>query len=132
MQHKNRPLSPHLQVYRPQLTSILSITHRGTGVFLAFSSPVLVYWLWGIAAGAESYTAAQELLGSGLGRLVLFFWSYSLFYHLCNGIRHLAWDIGAGLEVPTLYKSGWWVVAMSFALTAAAWIVGSASTGGAA
>lgn len=132
MLNKSRPLSPHLQVYRPQLTSILSITHRGTGMFLAFSSPVLVYWLWVIAAGAESYVAGQAWLVSSLGRLVLFFWSYSLFYHLCNGIRHLAWDAGVGLEIATLYKSGWWVVAMSFALTVVAWIVGYASRGGAA
>ncbi len=129
MSTDNRPLSPHLQVYRPQLTSLLSITHRGTGMFLAFSSPVLVYWLWSIAAGAESYAAAQHLLGSNLGRFVLFFWSYSLFYHLCNGVRHLAWDIGAGLEITTLYKTGWWVVVISFALTLLTWVIGYAARG---
>jgi succinate dehydrogenase / fumarate reductase cytochrome b subunit len=127
---KNRPLSPHLQVYRPQLTSLLSITHRGTGMFLAFSSPVLVYWLWAIAAGPETYASAQGLLGSSLGRVILFFWSYSLFYHLCNGIRHLAWDAGLGLEITTLYKSGWWVVAVSFGLTMVTWIIGYAARGG--
>ena len=127
---KNRPLSPHLQVYRPQLTSILSITHRGTGMFLAFSSPVLVYWLWAVAAGADTYASAQVLFGSSLGRVILFFWSYSLFYHLCNGIRHLAWDAGTGLEIATLYKSGWWVVALSFGLTVVTWMVGYAARGG--
>lgn len=130
MLSKNRPLSPHLQVYRPQLTSVLSITHRGTGMFLAFSSPVLVYWLWTIAAGAETYASAKVLLGSSFGRVILFFWSYSLFYHLCNGVRHLAWDAGLGLEIRTLYKTGWWVVLISFALTGLTWIVGYAARGG--
>ncbi len=99
-------------------------------MFLAFSIPLLVYWLWAIAAGAETYASAQELLGSSFGRVLLFFWSYSLFYHLCNGVRHLAWDIGVGLDIAVLYKSGWGVVALSFALTAMAWIAGYAARGG--
>jgi succinate dehydrogenase / fumarate reductase cytochrome b subunit len=99
-------------------------------MFLAFSSPVLVYWLWAIAAGPETYASAQVLLGSSLGRLILFFWSYSLFYHLCNGIRHLAWDVGAGLDMATLYKSGWSVVVMSFGLTVVTWMIGYAARGG--
>ncbi len=123
MAASNRPLSPHLQVYRPQLTSVLSITHRATGVALALGLLLLVYWLFALAAGPESFSNARELLGSWIGRIVLLGFSFALFYHLCNGIRHLFWDAGLGLELKSAYASGWAVVAVSSALTALAWIV---------
>ena len=119
----NRPLSPHLQVYRPQLTSVLSITHRATGVVLAVGSIVLVYWLLALAAGPDAYADAQSLLGSWLGKLVLFGFSFALFYHLCNGIRHLFWDIGAGFELESVYLSGWAVVGVSCVLTVLSWVI---------
>jgi succinate dehydrogenase / fumarate reductase cytochrome b subunit len=119
-----RPLSPHLQVYRPQLTSVLSITHRLTGVALAVGTLLLVYWLAAAASGPDSYAAAQEFVGSFLGRLLLFGWSLALFYHLLNGIRHLFWDAGMGFELETAYLSGKAVVAGSVLLTLVAWILG--------
>jgi len=92
MSNRERPLSPHLQVYKPQLTSVLSITHRGTGVALAAGTLLLLYWLLALADGPDSYARAQSLLGSWLGQVVLFGFTFALFYHLCNGIRHLLWQ----------------------------------------
>ena len=132
MASSNRPLSPHLQVYRPQLTSILSITHRMTGVALAFGTLLLIYWLAAAAGGPESFATAQALIGSILGRLLLFGWTFALFYHLCNGIRHLSWDAGWGFELPTVYRSGWTVVLASLALTGASWSFGYYVMGGVA
>jgi len=131
MSSGNRPLSPHLQVYRPQLTSILSILHRLTGVALAVGTLLLVYWLAAAASGPEAFATARGLIGSVIGRLVLFGWTFALFFHLCNGIRHLFWDAGYGFELPTAYRSGWLVVAASTLLTLGCWILGYASRGGA-
>ncbi len=116
-----RPLSPHLQIYQPQLTSLMSILHRLSGVFLSLGSVVLACWLIAAASGAESYQQAQDLLSSWLGLLLLFGWSFALFYHLCNGIRHLFWDIGLGMDIPMVYLSGKLVLVASFALTVLAW-----------
>ena len=109
----SRPLSPHLQIYRPQLTSILSITHRGTGIFLSLGTLVLAYWLISIAGGEGPYTAARECLSSVPGKLLLGAWSFSFYFHLCNGIRHLFWDAGIGFELKTVYASGYTVLAAS-------------------
>jgi succinate dehydrogenase / fumarate reductase cytochrome b subunit len=118
-----RPLSPHLQVYKPQLTSVLSILHRVTGAALAVGTLLVTYWLSSIAGGEESFNSANAILGSWFGRLVLFFWSWALFYHLSNGIRHLLWDSGFGLDLPTVYKSGKIMVGASLALTVLLWLV---------
>ena len=124
-----RPLSPHLQIYRPQLTSILSIVHHGTGVALSVGTLLLVYWLVAAAMGPEAYADAEALIGSWLGYLLLFGWSFSLFFHLANGIRHLFWDAGMGFELDQTYASGWVVVGASVGLTVLAWIVGLVSLG---
>lgn len=121
-----RPLSPHLQIYRPQLTSVLSISHRFTGVALAVGTLLLVWWLVALASGPEAFATAQGFVGSWLGRLMLLGWTFSLFYHLANGIRHLSWDIGLGFEIKQVNATGWVVVAVSTALTALTWIVGLA------
>lgn len=118
-----RPLSPDLQIYRPQLTSVLSITHRLTGVALALGSLLLVGWLASAAAGPSSYTPLHAALGSTLGRLLLLGWTFCLFFHLCNGVRHLFWDAGHGFELEAIYASGWAVVGISLGLTLAAWIL---------
>ena len=130
MTTRERPLSPHLHVYRPQLTSVLSITHRLTGIALAAGMLLLVCWLLTVAAGAEAFDALNAFLDSWLGYILLMGWSYALFYHLCNGIRHLFWDAGYGYELPSAYASGWAVVIVSGLLTAAAWIYGMAVMGG--
>ncbi|MGF1527732.1 MAG: succinate dehydrogenase, cytochrome b556 subunit [Candidatus Competibacterales bacterium] len=121
MATSNRPLSPHLQIYRLPLLALLSISHRATGVALAVGTLLLTYWLAAAAAGPEAFATAQGLLGSWLGRIVLFLWTLALFYHLGNGIRHLVWDAGYGFQLATAQRSGWLVVAAAPILTVLAW-----------
>ncbi len=125
----NRPLSPHLQVYRWQLTSVLSILHRACGVALGAGAVLLVWWLVAAATGPAAYGEVQAIIGSIPGLILLFGWTFALFYHLCNGIRHLVWDAGYGFDLRTTYVSGWAVVAASVALTAIAWAIGIAGWG---
>lgn len=119
----NRPLSPHLQVYRWQITMVMSILHRATGVAMALGSLLLVYWLVSLASGAEAYTAALECLGSFPGRVVLAGMSFAFFYHLCNGIRHLFWDTGRGFEISQIYASGYTAITVAVVLTAGFWLL---------
>ncbi|HVC55126.1 MAG TPA: succinate dehydrogenase, cytochrome b556 subunit [Stellaceae bacterium] len=121
-----RPLSPHLQVYRWQLTSVMSVLHRAGGIALSAGAILLVWWLVAAAAGPGPYAGVQDFLGSWLGLVMLFGWSVALFYHLCNGLRHLWWDSVHGLDLPSVYAGGWAVVAATAALTVIAWIVGLA------
>lgn len=123
MPDTNRPLSPHLQVYRPQITSVLSILHRITGVALSFAALLLAYWLISAAYGPEAFERAQSLLESWFGRLVLFGFTFALFYHMCNGIRHIGWDMRLGFELPTLRFTGLLVVLVSTALTLITWLM---------
>lgn len=125
-----RPLSPHIQIYKPQLTSVLSILHRITGVALALGTVLLVWWLAAAAAGPRDYRAMQEFMGSDLGLLLLLGWSAALFFHLANGIRHLFWDAGLGFDLNTVYQSGWSVVAVTVVLTLGAWLLGLSYLGG--
>jgi succinate dehydrogenase cytochrome b subunit len=118
-----RPLSPHLQVYRPQLTSVLSFAHRLTGVTLSVYALALVAWLIAAAAGPHPYFLMQSFLHSSCGQTLLLVGMFSFFLHLCGGIRHLFWDAGGGFELHTIYASGWLVVTASIVLTASAWIV---------
>lgn len=124
MADNNRPLSPHLQVYRPQMSSVMSIFHRITGFFLTIGTLALACWLASAAAGPEAYASAQAFFGSWFGYLILFGWSVCLFYHMSNGIRHLVWDTGRGFELPDMHRSGWIVVASTVILTLLAWIIG--------
>jgi succinate dehydrogenase / fumarate reductase cytochrome b subunit len=122
----DRPLSPHLQIYKPQLTSMLSISHRLTGVALGLGTLFLVWWLVAAASGDAAFATAQAFFGSWLGLLLLFGWTYSFFFHLCNGVRHLMWDTGYGLDLHTAYATGWVVLAASGVLTLAAFAAGLA------
>lgn len=115
----SRPLSPHLQIYRKQLTSTLSITHRITGIMLSLGAVALTYWLLALAGGEASYDTARGVLGSLPGLLALGLWTFSFYYHLCNGVRHLFWDIGAGFEMKSVYASGYTAIAVSLVLTLA-------------
>jgi succinate dehydrogenase / fumarate reductase cytochrome b subunit len=121
MSYDNRPLSPHLQIYRWQLTSVLSILHRATGVALSVGAVLLVWWLVAAATGEAAYAQVQHFMGSPVGLALLFGWSVALFYHLCNGIRHLVWDSGHGLDLNSTYRGGWLVIAGTVILTAASW-----------
>ena len=119
-----RPLSPHLQVYRWQLTSVLSILHRLAGIFLSLGVVPLVGWLVAAAAGPAWFDRAQDIAGSVIGRTLLFLWTAAFFYHLLNGLRHLAWDVGWGFELSTTYRTGWLVFFVSGVLTIVAWALG--------
>jgi succinate dehydrogenase / fumarate reductase cytochrome b subunit len=122
MAHDKRPLSPDIQIYRPQLTSVLSISHRVTGITLSVGTLLLISWLIAAATGPHAYSLVQGFLKSWLGLFLMFGWTFSFFFHLCNGIRHLIWDAGHGFELRMMYASGWTVVAASTVLTVATWI----------
>lgn len=123
MADDTRPLSPHLQVYRPQVTSVLSVTHRATGVVLAFAAVLLTYWLASAAYGPASFARAQGLMESWFGRLIMFGFTFSLFYHLCNGVRHLGWDLGWGFDLIKLRITGVLVIIASLSLTVLSWMM---------
>ncbi len=121
MAQDNRPLSPHLQVYRPQLTSVLSIVHRTTGVMLSLGALILTGWLATAAVGPEVYSAYIAYMSTPLGLSVVAAITFCLFFHLLNGIRHLAWDTVRWFELKEVYATGWVVVITAFALTAWLW-----------
>src|SRR5579872_4272728 len=98
MAQAQRPLSPHLQIYKPQYTMVLSFAHRLTGVLLSLGALLLVWWLWALADGEDSYAFAMQWLTMGWVKLLLLGLLFSFCYHLCNGLRHLAWDLGFGFE----------------------------------
>ncbi len=118
-----RPLSPHLQIYKPQITMVTSITHRATGIALGVGTLLLAWWLIAVATGPEAYATVSAFMTSWLGQIVLFGFTWSLFYHLCNGIRHLFWDMGQGFELPTMRKSGMAAIIASVVLTLLTWII---------
>jgi succinate dehydrogenase / fumarate reductase cytochrome b subunit len=118
-----RPISPNIQIYRPQLTSVLSIANRITGVILSLGAIGLVIWLTAAAMGPRAYGQVQGVAVSWGGRIVLFGFTFAFYMHLCGGIRHLIWDTVHGFELRSIYMSGWSVVVGSIALTLAAWAV---------
>jgi succinate dehydrogenase / fumarate reductase cytochrome b subunit len=108
-----RPLSPHLQVYRWQINMLMSSLHRISGLMLALGALVLAIWLLSLASGPETYASVQGVLGSPFFKLLYFIWSFCLFYHMANGIRHLAWDLGYGFSRDAIRSSGKTVFAVS-------------------
>lgn len=124
MPRADQPRSPDIQIYRPQLTSVLSISHRLTGIILSFGSSLLVVALVAVSTGPHAFATVHQLATSPLGLILLFIWTFALFFHLCNGIRHLLWDAGYGFDLWMIYASGWAVVATSTVLTLATWMTG--------
>lgn len=118
---KRRPRSPNIQIYRPQLTSVLSIVNRITGLVLVFGAVGLVSWLIAAASGPRAYSVAHVAVSSWAGQVVLFGFTFAFFLHLCGGVRHLVWDTVHGIELPSIYLSGWMAVAASAVLTIGAW-----------
>ena len=116
-----RPLSPNIQLYRPQLTSVLSILNRLTGVLLSIAAIALVIWLLAAAAGPHAYAIVQTALASWTGQVILFGCTLAFFLHFFGGIRHLVWDTVHGFELRTIYMSGWAVGVASIVMTAVAW-----------
>jgi succinate dehydrogenase / fumarate reductase, cytochrome b subunit len=125
MTTRPRPLSPNIQIYRPQLTSVLSILNRITGIILSGCAVVLVVWLVAAAWGPHAYAPVQAAIASWIGRIVLFGATFAFFLHLCGGIRHLVWDTVHGFELRSIYISGWTVVVAGVVLTVAAWVAGA-------
>lgn len=119
---KARPLSPHLSIYRPQLTSVLSIMHRIAGVGLTLGLGVFVWWLVALASGPESYARFLGYMQTDIGQIFLFGMTIAFFYHLSNGVRHLLWDMGLFLDLPGTYKTGRIVMAATVILTAIVWL----------
>ncbi|MFZ4762959.1 MAG: succinate dehydrogenase, cytochrome b556 subunit [Alphaproteobacteria bacterium] len=122
-----RPLSPHLEVYRPQITSVLSITHRLTGVALIVGIFVFALWVAALGFSQPCFEKMQGFFGSLFGQFFLLGWTWSLFYHLFNGIRHLVWDTGHGYDLKNVYRSGWFTVIGSVLATAITVIAAYAS-----
>ena len=120
--NKNRPLSPHLQVYRWQISMALSILHRASGVALMLGTLMFAYWFIAIASGQEYYEYAQNLIGSIFGRLVLLGFTIALVIHFLNGIRHLFYDAGLGFKLETSRITGWLVVTGTILITIIIWI----------
>ncbi len=130
MTTQQRPLSPHLQVYRWQITMLMSIAHRASGVLLAIGALGLVGWLLALAAGPAAYEQWRAMAASLPGQIVLFALSAALVYHLLNGLRHLLWDTGRALDIADVYRTGYTVWVLTIVLTAGIWY--AALTGGAA
>jgi succinate dehydrogenase / fumarate reductase cytochrome b subunit len=118
-----RPVSPFMlgSAYKFQTSSLTSIMHRITGCALGVGTLLLTYWLVSAASGDGAYSIAEAILGSWFGILILFGFTVALFYHFCNGIRHLAWDAGKGFELPDMHRTGGLVVAATVILTLAFW-----------
>ena len=123
MTNDDRPLSPHLSIYRWPITMDTSILHRATGVALAVGFILFVFWLADAASGPDAYAVFSTAMGSIIGRILLLGWSWAFFYHLANGIRHLVWDVGFGLEKAQANTSSWFVIVTSVVLSAAFWMV---------
>ena len=121
MNRAGRPLSPHLSIYRWPISMTISILHRVTGVALSVGLIVLTVWLSALSIGAPAYEQISALMQSVLGRLMLAGFSFAFFFHLCNGIRHLFWDVGKGFEMRQVNASAWSVVVASSALTVWLW-----------
>ncbi|MCA3249832.1 MAG: succinate dehydrogenase, cytochrome b556 subunit [Holosporaceae bacterium] len=117
-----RPLSPHLQIYRPQITSVLSILHRITGFALSIGLLLLAGLVISAAFGQQSFDLVRGQMSTWYGYILLMGWSWAFYYHLCNGIRHLFWDIGKGFELSTVTTSGWAVLLASLTMTVVTWV----------
>jgi succinate dehydrogenase cytochrome b subunit len=122
--HKNRPLSPHITIYKPQITSVLSILHRMTGVYLYLGMMIFTWWIILVVYSSFNPEVADwGVLTTKIGLLLVFGWGYSFFYHLLNGVRHLFWDMGLGFEKKSVLYSGIVTVMGSVALTALTWYI---------
>jgi succinate dehydrogenase / fumarate reductase cytochrome b subunit len=124
-----RPLSPHLQIYRPMLTMMMSIAHRITGAALAVGFVLLTWWLVAVSIGPEAYATVDAFFSSLIGKLLLFLFTWALLHHMLGGIRHLIWDTGAGLDKTSIEVLAWLTLITSIVLTVLIWVVGYALQG---
>lgn len=127
---RDRPLSPHLQIYRLPLNAITSITHRITGVLLCLGAVLLVIMLITLASGSQAWGVIQPWISGPVGWVILFGFTLVLYYHLCAGVRHLFWDAGYGYELQTARRASWWVIAGAAVLTLLTWAIACFFAGG--
>ena len=119
----NRPLSPHISIYRWPITMTVSILHRATGIAMSAGFLILAIWLFDAAVGADSYATFMSFMNTFFGKLLLVGWSFAFFFHLANGIRHLFWDSGYGFEKDRASATAWLVIVAATVLTALLWLV---------
>ena len=122
MNKKTQPLSPHLTIHKKMLTAVLSISHRITGIFLSIGSIALVIFLFLLAMGEVYYNFIYNIFSFFIFKIVLFFWSLFVFYHLVNGLRYLLWSFGYAMNLKTIYSSGYLVVFISFLINVFLWL----------
>ncbi|MDQ7994806.1 MAG: succinate dehydrogenase, cytochrome b556 subunit [Luteibacter sp.] len=121
MAQTGRPLSPHLQIYKWQVQMVSSILHRATGIINAVGSLIIVWGLASLAAGPDTFGTFTGIVGSPFGTVVMVGWTLNFFYHLCNGIRHLAQDAGQGYSIQSFVRSSWLAIVLAIVLTALVW-----------
>lgn len=124
-----RPLSPHLQIYKPTINMVMSIVHRLTGAALYFGTLLLAWWLIAAASGPEYFGYVNAVFGSLAGRIVLFGYTWALIHHAAGGIRHFIWDSGRGYDLETIDTMSWWSLYISVALTLLVWALALSHTG---
>lgn len=117
-----RPLSPHLQIYRPTITMAMSIAHRLTGIALYLGTLLVAWWLVALSSTARSYTVFQDFLGAWPGQIVLFGCIWAVIHHMLGGVRHLLWDLGIWIDLPAASRLAWATLIGSLALAGGAWI----------
>ena len=117
----NRPLSPHLSIHKKVLTAVFSIFHRLTGIFLTLGSFLLVFWFLSILIGENFYNYFQNISSNFIFKVILFFWTLAFFYHLFNGIRYLFWSFSLGMELKTVYLSGYIIALLTIIATIVVW-----------
>ena len=117
----NRPLSPHLSIHKKVLTAVFSIFHRLTGIFLTIGSLLLVFWFLSISIGENFYNYFQNISSNFIFKVILFFWTLAFFYHLFNGIRYLFWSFSLGMELKTVYLSGYIIALLTIISTIIVW-----------
>ena len=117
----NRPLSPHLSIHKKVLTAVFSIFHRLTGIFLTLGSFLLVFWFLFISIGENFYNYFQVISSNFIFKVILFFWTLAFFYHLLNGVRYLFWSFSLGMELKTVYLSGYIITLLTIFATIIVW-----------
>ena len=123
MNKKIKPLSPHLSIYKPQITSIMSISHRLSGIFQSFGNVMIFMFFILILVEEKYYNIAMLFFNSYLGIVFTFLYIFSLCYHACNGIRHLIWDLGYGFELKNVSISGYFTIAIALILNTLVWVL---------
>ena len=121
MKNKNRPVSPHLQIYKPQISSILSISHRFTGIILYLSTFLISFWLFCSAFINDLKIVLDNFLFSSVGKIFLFFITLSFIYHFINGLRHLIWDLGYGFNIKNVYLTGFLIIILTLSINIYIW-----------